>query len=234
MLGTDGEFTAPVDGGGRAMRKIVIWDAPTRLFHWLTAALVAAAYATWRLNWMDWHARAGYALLALVVFRLLWGIFGSETARFARFLASPRLAAQHLARLFRREPDRQAGHNPAGGWMVVALLSLLLGETLSGIYVNNDVADEGPLTELVPVSIANLITALHDIFWQALLAAVALHVLAIFVYWAVKRQNLVLPMITGRKTLPPGVRPPSLAGASRALFLLGGSVLIAAALVNYL
>ena len=75
---------------------------------------------------------------------------GSETARFARFLASPRVAARHLARLFRREPDEQVGHNPAGGWMVLLLLALLLGETLTGIVVNNDVADEGPLTEMMP------------------------------------------------------------------------------------
>ena len=78
------------------MQKIVVWDVPTRLFHWLTVMLVATAYATWRLNWMDWHAYAGYALLVLVVFRLLWGFFGSETARFPRFIASC-----HLVQLFR-------------------------------------------------------------------------------------------------------------------------------------
>ncbi|HLI13910.1 MAG TPA: cytochrome b/b6 domain-containing protein [Alphaproteobacteria bacterium] len=212
----------------------MIWDAPTRLFHWLAAVLVAAAYATWRLNWMDWHARAGYALLTLVVFRLLWGGFGSETARFSRFIASPRAAARHLMRLFRREPDRQVGHNPAGGWMVLLLLALLLGETLTGLYVNNDVADVGPLTELVPAPVANLISALHDILWQALAAAVALHILIVLVYWAVKRHNLVLPMITGRKLLPPDIRPPLLVGWPRALLLFACSTLIAAALVNFL
>ena len=124
--------------------------APTRLFHWLVVALVAAAYATSKLNWMDWHARAGEALLALVLFRLLWGFFGSETARFSSFLAPPRVAAAASAHVFRREPDHQVGHNPAGGWMVLLLLALLLGETLSGLYVANDVADEGPLTEWVP------------------------------------------------------------------------------------
>ncbi len=111
----------------RVMQKIVVWDVPTRLFHWLTVILVAAAYATWRVNWMDWHAYAGYALLALVVFRLLWGFFGSETARFARFLAAPRRAAGHLAQLLQREPDRQVGHNPAGGWMVLLLLAAFVG-----------------------------------------------------------------------------------------------------------
>ena len=216
------------------MQKIVVWDVPTRLFHWLTVMLVAAAYATWRLNWMDWHAYAGYALLAFVVFRLLWGFFGSETARFARFLAAPRRAAGHLAQLLRREPDRQVGHNPAGGWMVLLLLALLLAETLTGIYINNDIADVGPFTELAPAPVANFISTLHDVFWQALLVAVILHVLAVVLYWAAKRQNLLLPMITGCKVLPPGVRPPAQAGALRALLFLGCGTLAAAALAKFL
>jgi cytochrome b len=216
------------------MQKIVVWDVPTRLFHWLAVMLVATAYATWRLNWMDWHAYAGYALLALVVFRLLWGFFGSETARFAHFLAAPRRAACHLARLFRREPDRQVGHNPAGGWMVLLLLALLLAETLTGIYANNDVADVGPFTDLTPAPVANFITTLHDVLWQALLVAMTLHVLAIGLYWVAKRQNLLLPMITGRKMLPLSMRSPAQAGVLRALLLLGCGALVAAALANFL
>jgi cytochrome b len=218
----------------RAMQKIVVWDVPTRLFHWLTVMLVAAAYATWRLDWMDWHAYAGYALLALVVFRLLWGFFGSDTARFARFLAAPRGAARHLVHMFRREPDHQVGHNPAGGWMVLLLLALLLAETLTGIYTNNDVADVGPFTDVTPVAVANFITALHAVLWQALLVAVTLHVLAIGLYWVAKRQNLLLPMITGRKVLPVGVHPPAQAGVLRALLFLGCGTLAAAALANFL
>ena len=80
---------------GGITRKVLVWDAPTRLFHWLVVALVAVAYVTWRLNWMDWHALAGDALLALLIFRLLWGVLGSDTARFSRFLVPPRSAAQH-------------------------------------------------------------------------------------------------------------------------------------------
>ncbi|MGH6681639.1 MAG: cytochrome b/b6 domain-containing protein, partial [Bradyrhizobium sp.] len=200
-------------------RTVLVWDAPTRLFHWLVVGLVLAAYVTFRLRWMGWHEGIGYTLLALVFFRVLWGFFGSETARFVGLLASPRGAAHHLLHLFHREPDRQVGHNPAGGWMVLLLLGLLLGECLTGLYLNNDIANEGPLTELVPASVANLIDALHTILWQALLAAMALHILAILIYAAVKRQNLVLPMFSGRKALPAGTRSPALAGAARALLL---------------
>jgi cytochrome b len=213
-------------------RRVPVWDLPTRLFHWLVAVLVAAAYLSWRLNWMDWHAWFGEAVLALVLWRFLWGFFGSDTARFARFLRSPRAACHHLAQIRRRDADREPGHNPAGGWMVLVLLTLLLGETLTGIYVGNDVADEGPLTELTPASIADLITALHRLLWQALLAAVVLHLLAIFIYFAVKRQNLLLPMVTGRKRLPDGVPRPRMASLARALAALLCAAAAATALAS--
>jgi cytochrome b len=214
--------------------KIIVWDGPTRLFHWVIVMLVVAAYVTWRLNWMDWHAKAGYALLTAVLFRILWGFFGSESARFSRFLASPRAAARHLVHAFRRDQDRQAGHNPAGGWMVLLLLALLLGEPLTGVYVANDVADEGPWTELMPASVANAITALHRIFWDALLAAVALHLLAILIYTAVTRHNLVRPMLTGWKSLPSDVPQPRMAGSARAAALIGCSALAVAVLAHVL
>jgi len=218
----------------RPERNVLVWDAATRLFHWLTAALVVAAYVTWRLDWMDWHARAGEAVLTLVIFRVLWGFFGSATARFAGFVASPRVALTHLAHLLRREPDRQVGHNPAGGWMVMLLLALLLVETLSGLYINNDISDQGPLTELIPAPVANAINAMHWIFWDALLAAIALHLAAILIYATAKRQNLVTPMITGWKRLPENVPQPRIASALRACVLIGLSALAVALLATAL
>jgi cytochrome b len=215
-------------------RAILVWDFPTRLFHWATIALIVLAYATYLLGWMDWHARVGNAVLTLVVFRLLWGFFGSDTSRFSRFVAAPRAAFAHLRRLFFREPDRQVGHNAAGGWMVLLLLALVLGEALSGVYVQNDVANQGPLTDITPARIANAITATHWIFWDALLAAVALHILAIALYAAAKGHDLVRPMITGVKMLPAGAVQPRLASPLRAALLLGVSALGVAVLANFL
>jgi cytochrome b len=215
-------------------RSVLVWDLPTRLFHWLVVVLVVAAYVTSRLNWMGWHVWIGETLLALVLFRLLWGCFGSETAQFHSFLSTPSAAWHHLRQVLRREADLQVGHNPAGGWMVLLLLALLLGETLSGLYVNNDVANDGPLTEWVPASIANAITALHTILWDALLAAVALHVLAIALYAAAKGHNLLRPMITGRKLLPARICAPRLAPAMLALLLLIVSATAATLLATYL
>lgn len=216
------------------VRQVAVWDLATRLFHWLTAALVLAAYIFWRCNWMDWHAWSGDAVLVLVLFRVVWGVVGSETARFAGFLATPRVALRHLAGLFRREPDQQVGHNAAGGWMVVLLLVLLLAEALTGIVVNNDVADVGPLTDIMPVAVANLIDDLHALLWRALLAAVLLHVAAIALYAVAKGHDLVRPMMTGRKRLSRHVPPPRMASAVRAVLVLGASAIVAGVLATYL
>jgi cytochrome b len=105
---------------------------------------------------------------------------------------------------------------------------------LTGLYVANDVADVGPFTALVPAPIANAVAALHSIFWDAILAAVVLHLLAILVYTVAKRHNLVLPMITGRKTLPYSVPQPRMIGPARPILPLGSSALAAAALANFL
>ena len=215
-------------------RTVLVWDVYTRLFHWLTVVLVAAAYVTWRLNWMDWHALAGEALLALLLFRLGWGFVGSETARFARFLASPRATAAHLARLFRREADEEISHNPAGGWMVLVLLALLLGETLTGVVVSNDVADVGPLTDVMPAKVANLLTDLHAALWDALLAAIALHVTAIALYALAKGHHLLPPMFTGRKRLPGQSAPPRRASFARAALVLTSSAVAAGLLASFL
>jgi cytochrome b len=206
---------------GRNQQMVLVWDWPVRLFHWATAALLPSLYLTWRWNWMEWHAIVGDALLALLLFRLLWGFFGSDTARFAKFLAFPPVALRHLAHLSRGGLDTQVGHNPAGGWMVAAMLAVLLAQTLTGLYVQNDVANHGPLIELAPAGIANAVTALHAILWDVLLALVALHLLAILAYVAVLRQDLVRPMLTGRKLLPASAPRPRIAGSALALLLFG-------------
>jgi cytochrome b len=219
---------------GSAPRIVLVWDIFIRVFHWLIVALVAAAYATWRLNWMVWHGWVGDAVLTLLLFRLSWGFFGGETARFSGFLTSPRTVLQHMKHSLRREPDHQAGHNPAGGWMVLILLGLLLVETLTGLYIANDIADEGPLTEIVPAWAANAIASSHAIFWDALLGAIVLHVLVIAGFAAIKGQNLLRPMITGTKVLPATVAEPRVGSPMRAGLLLLGCAVATALLVNLL
>ena len=215
-------------------RLVPVWDLPIRLFHWLTVLLVAGAYVTVRLNLFDLHVRIGEALLVLVIFRVLWGCLGSETARFRSFVASPAAAFRHLRHLSSREPDLQVGHNAAGAWMVLALIALLLIETLSGLYINNEIADQGPLSIWVPAWLANAISDLHAFGWDLLLAAVALHLIAIATYTLLKGHHLVRPMLTGRKQLPTEVRAPEQAPIGRALLLLIGAFIIVVLLVTYL
>lgn len=217
-----------------ALHPVRVWDALVRVFHWLTVLLVAAAYLTWRLSWMGWHVLVGEALLALVIARLLWGCFGSETARFRSFVASPAAAIHHLRTLFRRDPDLQVGHNAAGGWMVLLLLALLLAETLTGLYVNNEIADQGPLSDVVPAWLANAIAALHALLWDALLAAVVLHVLAIAFYAVVKKHDLLRPMLTGCKRLPASIRAPRQASGWLALLALVIGAVVTTLLAAYL
>ena len=117
--------------------------------------------------------------------------------------------------------------------MALFLLALLLAETLTGLYIANDIADVGPLTEIVPPWLADAVDASHAIIWEVLLAAIILHVLAIFGYAAIKGQNLLLPMITGTKALPESVPAPPIASAARAVALFACSVVAAAILVNF-
>ncbi|MFS8038716.1 cytochrome b/b6 domain-containing protein [Xanthobacter sp. AM11] len=199
----------PQAGAGRWWVKV--WDAPTRLFHWSIVALVATSYATARLGRIDWHFYSGYAILALVLFRIAWGLAGSQTARFASFLRSPAAAVAHLRHALARQVPDEAGHNAAGGLMVAALLALLLLQAVSGLFSNDGLFVEGPLAHLAGPDLSERITILHGVVFNLILAAVAVHVAAVLLYALVLRQDLVRPMFTGWKRLPAGTSSPRLA-----------------------
>lgn len=197
-----------------------VWDAPTRLFHWAVVLLVIASYATAKAGWMKWHFLSGYAMLTLLLFRLVWGFIGSDTSRFARFLRSPVAGLRHIARFGQREPDTEIGHNAAGGWMVLVMLALLLAQAATGLFANDDPGTKGPLYHDVSKALSDRLSTFHEFNFNLILAAIALHLLAILAYAAVKRQNLVRPMITGRKRLPGTLRPPRMQNPFLALALL--------------
>lgn len=207
---------------------VKVWDGWVRLFHWGTVAGVAVSYVSAQVGAWDVHYLSGYALLALVAFRIAWGLVGSRNARFATFLRSPLAALRHLATLRRREPDTEVTHNPAGGWMVVVLLVLLLVQATSGLFANHDVgftySQHGPLAHAVSEATSERMTNLHVTLIDVLLVAVLLHLLAVIAYRLLKGQDLVRPMITGTKHLPAGR-----AEAPRHAPAVLGLVLIAAA-----
>ena len=203
-----------------------VWDLPVRLFHWLLVVLLPALYISIKAGQPQVHFVLGYVVMALLLFRIAWGIVGSDTARFARFLASPVSALAHLRHLGRREPDTQVGHNAAGGWMVVLLLLLLAVQVASGPFARNRHNVEGPLTKYADAPTIQLMSLIHSANFNIILAAVGLHVLVIAVYALAKRQNLVRPMVTGKKRLPAATRAPRMASPWLALLLL---LLVAAA-----
>ena len=214
------------------MRPIKVWDIAVRLFHWAIVVLIFFAWGTQQFDHMDWHVWIGYTILTLLLFRILWGFLGSDTARFSRFLRSPARAFAHLRHIGRREADREIGHNAAGGWMVLLMLLLIGVQAGTGLFANDDGDTEGPLMHFVSKAQSNFISKIHAFNFTLIEIAVVLHILAIVVYAVVKRQNLVRPMILGTKDMPPDTPAPRLASPALALVLLVVSAAAVAWLVR--
>ncbi len=210
-----------------------VWDAPTRLFHWAITLLVLTSYLTYRFDRMGWHMLSGYTVLTLLLFRLVWGFVGSDTARFRSFLKSPVAGLQHLRHLTRREPDDQIGHNAAGGWMVLVLLLSLAVQVGTGLFSNDEILTEGPLAHLVSSATSHLLTRIHSINFNVLLGLIGLHVVVVLVYAVVKGQNLLRPMVTGKKRLPAAARQPRLASPAVAAIVLVFAAALVWALVSF-
>ena len=170
-----------------------IWDLPTRLYHWLQAALFVGLAAS-GFNGQGPHIYLGLALFSLLIWRIIWGVVGSDTSRFAQFISSPAKIIRYLSG---KESTKQ-GHNPLGAWMVVAMITVLTLQCLSGIVI------AGLLDNLVGQwltdEVFNAIVTLHIIAARALVAFVALHLLAIIIY-KMRSKPLVWAMISGRKTM---------------------------------
>lgn len=187
-----------------------IWDLPIRLFHWLVVGLVIFQFTTIELGETDLHIAGGCTMLALLLFRLVWGIAGSETARFGAFLRSPAAAFRHLA-AFRTDRATTPGHTASGGWAVLAMLLALAAQVGTGLFADDDIASQGPLGQFVSKTTRRQLTGLHARLFWVLVGLIALHVSAIAAYRLIRRENLLAPMITGRGPLPPGQAAPRLA-----------------------
>lgn len=175
-------------------RAVLVWDAPLRVFHWLLALCFAGAWLTadsesWRLL----HVTLGYTMAGLVAFRVLWGFVGPRHARFADFVHGPAAVLRYLRSLRHGRPEHHAGHNPAGGLAVLALL--LLAALVSATGFANYQEWGGHATE-----------ELHEALAVAMLALVAVHVAAVVLSSVLHRENLVLAMLTGRKKARPSER----------------------------
>ncbi|HLK25498.1 MAG TPA: cytochrome b/b6 domain-containing protein [Caulobacteraceae bacterium] len=189
--------------------RVAIWDWPTRLVHWAVVVLVAFCWWSAEYDRLALHELAGEVLVGLVVFRLIWGVVGSSTARFSDFLRGPRAVAAYVGELRRGDTRHlNIGHNPLGGWSVAAMLALLgldLGLGLFAVDVDGD--QPGPLGGLVDFDTGRAIAHWHHLVFNALLGLIVLHLAAILFYAVVKRDNLIGPMLTGAKAAHREARP---------------------------
>lgn len=198
----DAALSARPAGQRASATRIRVWDLPTRLFHWALVALVVVSLYTGNvggLTEMELHMYAGYGVLALVLFRLGWGVVGSRHSRFAAFVRGRGAVIAYVRDLIAGAHAPSLGHNPLGGWSVVAMLASLLLQAVTGLFAHDDVFTKGPLAKYVSKSMSDALTEVHEINANLLYLLIGVHLLAVFGYLLVHRENLIRPMLTGRK-----------------------------------
>lgn len=208
-------------------RTVRIWDRPTRMFHWVLVVLFAVCYFSGDQGRFDIHIPAGQALMILVVARIAWGFFGSQTARFRSFVRPAGEIVSHVRSLKDRRPGHHGGHNPLGGLSVVMMLVVLMVHTVAGLFAADvDGLHEGPLSFAVSYGTARDASAIHWFTVNVMLALVALHVAAVIFHHVYKRENLIGPMVTGRGHIGPGRDASGFIADGRAVIVLILSVVI--------
>jgi cytochrome b len=184
------------------MKKIIrVWDLPIRLFHWLLVLCIAGSLISVNLggNAIEWHAYFGYSILTLMVFRLIWGFIGSRHARFSSFLPTRLAIMQYL----QGTSPRLLGHNPIGALSVFALLFVLSVQVFTGLFVDDEIAFQGPLAKYVPNFVVSFLSEIHEGNQVIIYTLIGIHVFAIWFYKKYKGENLVKPMLTGDKEIDP-------------------------------
>ena len=199
-----------------AVAAVPVWDLPVRFVHWALVALLVLLIVTGKLgaDWLEWHMRCGESVLALIAFRILWGFVGSRNARFVTFVSTPTRVARYAGSVARRAKETYVSHNPLGGWMVLALLAALLAQVTAGLFANDDILWEGPLAARVTKEASDAFSWFHRRFWWVIVALSIAHIGAVIAHLALWRDDLITPMLTGRKTLPVGSADAGHAAAS--------------------
>lgn len=184
------------------MKKIIrVWDLPIRLFHWLLVFCIVGSLVSVNLggNAIEWHAYFGYSILVLLIFRITWGFVGSTHARFTSFFPSKARILNYLT----GQSPRFLGHNPIGALSVFALLFVLSVQVLTGLFVDDEIAFQGPLAKYVPNAVVSFLSEIHEGNQVLIYALVTIHVAAIWFYKKFKGEDLIKPMINGDKEIDP-------------------------------
>ena len=185
------------------LERVRVWDPTIRIVHWAIVVLVLVSWWSGENDWHEIHLVSGYLILALVLTRIYWGLFGSTTARFSNFVRGPGAILTYARQLFRRPGHIAGGHNPIGAISVVILLGLLAVQPILGLFARDiNGRNSGPLSHHVGYSTGRSIADLHNIVFELLVIFVALHVLAVLFYVFFKRDNILWAMISGLKNIP--------------------------------
>lgn len=177
-----------------------IWDGFIRVYHWSQVVLLGSLWYTADEGLMEWHFTLAYLLMALLGTRIIWGVIGSDTAKFSHFVTSPKKAINYLSIEKKGTLSHSVGHNPAGGYMVLGLFFLLSLQLITGLFSNDDTLSEGPLASLVSYDTSGFLTQIHHQSFDVLLGFIGLHIAAVFFY-RLKGINLIKPMLTGNAEL---------------------------------
>ena len=207
----------------QTLPAVRIWDLPTRLFHWVLAACVIGSVISAKVggNAMVWHFRLGYVVLALILFRLVWGVVGGRWSRFASFIYAPATTLRYLRGEARPGEHLDVGHSPTGALSVFGLLAVLAAQVGTGLFADDEISNTGPLIKFVSGATSLSLTHWHKGYGQWLIIGlVVLHVAAIVYYRVRKKVNLLGPMVTGDKRLAADVPASADHGRSRALAAL--------------
>lgn len=212
-------------------KGVPVWDLPTRLFHWLLVLILMGSWVTHELGleWTQVHMWFGYTALTLVLFRIIWGFVGPAHARFSNFLAGAARTREYARAWREGSPPKHTGHNPLGGWAIVAMLVSIALQAVTGMFNTDDIMYSGPWHWTVSKDVAEAAHEIHEINFGILLGLIALHLAAIASYWLRWRWNLVTPMVTGRKR--DGDADPTAAILSNRLAVAAVALGVAAAVV---
>jgi cytochrome b len=206
-----------------------VWDLPTRVCHWALALCVIGLFITANIGGdaMLWHYRLGYSVLALLLFRLVWGIVGGKWSRFSSFIYSPASIVRYLKG--QGHPLHSVGHSPLGAFSVFTMMAMLLAQVSTGLISDDEISAAGPLTKFVSNATVSLASSYHVNFGKILIAfLVVTHIIVILFYLLKKRNNLIKAMLHGDKLLPASMPASTDTAATRSLALLIFTVCIAA------
>lgn len=222
--------------------RVLVWDIPTRVFHWSLVTLVAIAWATGETRgfWFEVHEFAGYGVLALILFRIAWGIWGSRHSLFSDFVRGFGVVRDYTAKLMRLRPPHSVGHNPLGGWMIVLLLATLVVQVGTGLFAGGEevegVTVTGPLASYISPDAAHAFLEIHETAFNILLVLVCIHLAGVITDIVLTRDNLILAMITGRKPVTPDAAAAESGGIApvwRAVAFAAIAVLVTWAIASY-